>query len=115
MGNLLDADVEALVNTVNTVGVMGNGLALQFKRRFPSNYEVYTGGLCLQIVTGGRIWRQPIEFGGNARRSVRYRPLCPHARLDPTINSTINSRRQLPAWSRRCTEPSARARSCHAE
>lgn len=41
MGNLLDADVEALVNTVNTVGVMGKGLALQFKRCFPSNYEVY--------------------------------------------------------------------------
>lgn len=42
MGNLLDADVEALVNTVNTVGVMGKGLALQFKRRFPLNFEVYT-------------------------------------------------------------------------
>lgn len=41
MGNLLDANVEALVNTVNTVGVMGKGLALQFKRRFPSNFEVY--------------------------------------------------------------------------
>ena len=43
LGNLLDADVEALVNTVNTVGVMGKGLALQFKRRFPSNFEVYAG------------------------------------------------------------------------
>jgi len=41
MGSLLDADVEALVNTVNTVGVMGKGLALQFKRRFPSNFRVY--------------------------------------------------------------------------
>jgi O-acetyl-ADP-ribose deacetylase (regulator of RNase III) len=41
MSNLLDADVEALVNTVNTVGVMGKGLALQFKRRFPLNFEVY--------------------------------------------------------------------------
>src|SRR4029077_3254662 len=43
MSNLLDADVEALVNTVNTVGVMGKGLALQFKHRFPHNYEVYAG------------------------------------------------------------------------
>jgi O-acetyl-ADP-ribose deacetylase (regulator of RNase III) len=34
-GNLLEADVEALVNTVNTVGVMGKGIALQFKRAFP--------------------------------------------------------------------------------
>jgi O-acetyl-ADP-ribose deacetylase (regulator of RNase III) len=40
-GDLLDADVEALVNTVNTVGVMGKGLALQFKRRFPDNFRQY--------------------------------------------------------------------------
>ena len=37
-GNLLLANVEALVNTVNTVGVMGKGVALQFKEAFPSNF-----------------------------------------------------------------------------
>jgi O-acetyl-ADP-ribose deacetylase (regulator of RNase III) len=41
-GNLLDADVEAVVNTVNTVGVMGKGIALMFKERFPENYAAYT-------------------------------------------------------------------------
>ncbi|MFT7381987.1 MAG: O-acetyl-ADP-ribose deacetylase (regulator of RNase III)/uncharacterized protein YwgA [Roseivirga sp.] len=40
-GNLLDAEVDTLVNTVNTVGVMGKGIALQFKNRFPYNYKVY--------------------------------------------------------------------------
>ncbi len=40
-GNLLDADVEALVNTVNTVGVMGKGIALMFKEAFPENYKAY--------------------------------------------------------------------------
>jgi O-acetyl-ADP-ribose deacetylase (regulator of RNase III) len=40
-GDLLDADVDALVNTVNTVGVMGKGLALRFKERYPDNYEFY--------------------------------------------------------------------------
>ncbi len=40
-GNLLDAHTDALVNTVNTVGVMGKGIALQFKNRFPNNYKVY--------------------------------------------------------------------------
>ena len=40
-GNLLDADVEALVNTVNTVGVMGKGIALMFKEAFPANYKAY--------------------------------------------------------------------------
>lgn len=40
-GNLLSAPVEALVNTVNTVGVMGKGIALQFKERFPQNFQAY--------------------------------------------------------------------------
>ena len=40
-GNLLDANVEAVVNTVNTVGVMGKGIALMFKERFPDNYKAY--------------------------------------------------------------------------
>ena len=41
-GNLLAADVEAVVNTVNTVGIMGKGIALMFKERFPRNFEYYT-------------------------------------------------------------------------
>lgn len=40
-GNLLLANVEALVNTVNTVGVMGKGIALQFKEAFPNNFHAY--------------------------------------------------------------------------
>ncbi len=40
-GNLLTAEVDALVNTVNTVGVMGKGIALQFKRAYPDNYRAY--------------------------------------------------------------------------
>lgn len=40
-GNLLEAEVEALVNTVNTVGVMGKGIALQFKKAFPKNFKEY--------------------------------------------------------------------------
>jgi O-acetyl-ADP-ribose deacetylase (regulator of RNase III) len=40
-GNLLDAQAEALVNTVNTVGVMGKGVALQFKKAFPENFAAY--------------------------------------------------------------------------
>ncbi|MFI5200775.1 MAG: macro domain-containing protein [Candidatus Kapaibacterium sp.] len=40
-GNLLDAPTQALVNTVNTVGVMGKGIALLFKEAFPENYREY--------------------------------------------------------------------------
>jgi len=40
-GDLLTAQTEAIVNTVNTVGVMGKGIALQFKERYPNNFHVY--------------------------------------------------------------------------
>lgn len=39
--NLLDSEAEALVNTVNTVGIMGKGIALQFKNQFPNNFKQY--------------------------------------------------------------------------
>ncbi len=40
-GNIFESTSQALVNTVNTVGVMGKGIALQFKNQFPSNYRAY--------------------------------------------------------------------------
>lgn len=40
-GNILESEADALVNTVNTQGVMGKGIALQFKNAFPSNYKIY--------------------------------------------------------------------------
>lgn len=40
-GNLLKSDTEAIINTVNCVGVMGRGIALQFKKQYPDNYKYY--------------------------------------------------------------------------
>ncbi|HEX3684894.1 MAG TPA: macro domain-containing protein [Bryobacteraceae bacterium] len=40
-GDILEANAEALVNTVNCVGVMGRGIALQFKEAFPENFKAY--------------------------------------------------------------------------
>jgi len=40
-GNILAEDAEALVNTVNCVGIMGRGIALQFKNAFPDNFKIY--------------------------------------------------------------------------
>lgn len=40
-GDLLNEDAEALVNTVNCVGIMGRGIALQFKKAFPENFKTY--------------------------------------------------------------------------
>ena len=40
-GNLFESNAQALVNAVNTVGVMGKGIALEFKNRYPNNYKIY--------------------------------------------------------------------------
>ena len=40
-GDLLFCNVEAIVNTVNCVGVMGRGIALQFKKQYPENFKHY--------------------------------------------------------------------------
>ena len=40
-GDLLRQEVDAIVNTVNTVGIMGKGIALQFKQKWPENFRAY--------------------------------------------------------------------------
>lgn len=55
-GNLFDADVDALVNTVNTKGVMGKGVALQFKRAFPPNFTAYKAACAAGEVELGRMF-----------------------------------------------------------
>ncbi len=55
-GNLLEADVDALVNAVNTVGVMGKGIALAFKNRFPANFQAYAAACQRGDVMTGRMF-----------------------------------------------------------
>lgn len=52
-GNILESTAQALVNTVNTVGVMGKGIALQFKNAYPNNFKAYVEACKLgKIVIG---------------------------------------------------------------
>jgi O-acetyl-ADP-ribose deacetylase (regulator of RNase III) len=63
-GNLLQAPAQALVNAVNTHGVMGKGIALQFKRAFPEMSKVYEAAC-----QGGDVWpgrMHVVDLGGLA-------------------------------------------------
>lgn len=55
-GNLLEARAEALVNTVNTVGVMGKGIALMFKERFARNFDLYAAACKAKQVKVGQMF-----------------------------------------------------------
>ncbi|MEK6303558.1 MAG: macro domain-containing protein [Acidobacteriota bacterium] len=55
-GDILGEDVEALVNTVNCVGIMGRGIALQFKNAFPENFKSYAAACSRNEVRPGRMF-----------------------------------------------------------
>ena len=62
VGSIFDSRCQTLVNTVNCVGVMGKGLALEFKRRFPEMYEDYTRRCHRKEVRLGQpyLFRRPV-------------------------------------------------------
>ena len=55
-GNLLRAEADALVNTVNTVGIMGKGIALMFKEHFPDNFRRYEAACKANEIEVGRMF-----------------------------------------------------------
>ncbi|HOM88192.1 MAG TPA: macro domain-containing protein, partial [Spirochaetota bacterium] len=55
-GNILESKTQALVNTVNIVGVMGKGIALQFKKVFPENYKKYADACKKGEITIGKLF-----------------------------------------------------------
>ncbi len=55
-GNIVEADADALVNTVNCDGFMGKGIALQFKQAFPANFKAYEAACRAGEVVPGRMF-----------------------------------------------------------
>ena len=71
-GNLLEADAEALVNTVNTQGVMGKGIALQFKRAFPSTFAAYEREIKAGHIQTGKVFVDEVRGLHGARWIIHF-------------------------------------------
>lgn len=71
-GDILTADVTALVNPVNCVGAMGRGLALQFKRAFPENFRAYATACARGEVRPGRMFLFETGTPANPRYIVNF-------------------------------------------
>lgn len=71
-GNLLEADADALINAVNTVGVMGKGIALQFKYAFPDVFRVYVAACRRDEVQPGHMLVVPTGRVGNPRYIIHF-------------------------------------------
>lgn len=71
-GNLLDAAVDAVVNTVNTVGVMGKGIALQFKQAYPDNFRAYQAACRHDEIRLGRMFVFETGLLGQPRLIINF-------------------------------------------
>ena len=88
-GNLLLEDAEAMVNAVNCVGVMGGGIALQFKKAYPDNFDAYAAACGRGELQPGRMF--VFDMGGivNPRYIVNF-PTKRHWR-DASLMADIDS------------------------
>jgi O-acetyl-ADP-ribose deacetylase (regulator of RNase III)/uncharacterized protein YwgA len=84
VGNILDAKADALVNTVNTVGVMGKGIALQFKNEFPENYKKYTDAVGRKEIAVGKVQIVPVNELSGVKYIVNF-PTKAHWRYPSKI------------------------------
>lgn len=71
-GNLLKAEAEALVNTVNCVGVMGKGVALQFRQAFPENFRRYQSACRAGEVQPGKMFVVPTMNLGSPKYIINF-------------------------------------------
>src|SRR3990170_1506748 len=71
-GDILQADAEALVNTVNCVGIMGRGIALQFKNAFPENFKAYEAACSRGEVQPGRMFVSETNQLTNPRYIINF-------------------------------------------
>lgn len=96
-GNLLEAPAEVLVNTVNTVGVMGKGIALMFKDRFHENYRRYAAACKAGEVKVGRIFVVEVAELGGPRWIVNF-PTKQHWRGNSRLSWIAEGLKDLRAF-----------------
>ncbi|WP_028537342.1 type II toxin-antitoxin system antitoxin DNA ADP-ribosyl glycohydrolase DarG [Paludibacterium yongneupense] len=93
-GNLLEARVDALVNTVNTVGIMGKGIALMFKERFPENFKRYAAACKIGEVRTGEMYITQVHELDGPRWIVNF-PTKQHWRAPSRLEWIAEGLRDL--------------------
>ena len=107
-GDIFGEDVEALVNSVNCVGVMGRGIALQFKNLFPKNFKAYAAACKRGEVKPGRMFvhEQGAVGESTVRRQLPYEASL--ARQEPNRGHRRRTHRSRP-----CDQGTQHPVDCH--
>jgi O-acetyl-ADP-ribose deacetylase (regulator of RNase III) len=99
-GNLLDARTEAIVNTVNTVGIMGKGIALMFKEAFPGNFRAYREACQRKEVQVGHMFVTESLALGGPRWLINF-PTKQHWRQPSKLEWIVEGLKDLQRWLRK--------------
>jgi len=101
-GNIFDSKADALVNTVNTQGVMGKGIALQFKQKFPHNFNAYAQACKSNGIGVGKLLfvQDSSLFGGpvwviNFPTKITWRKPSEYTYIEQGLDDLV---RQLPNY-----------------
>ncbi|WP_435826369.1 macro domain-containing protein [Nocardia asteroides] len=96
-GDLLRAEVDALVNPVNTVGVMGKGLALAFRRAYPEMFREYAAACQRgEVVVGSMfVWRDGPRFVVNFPTKRHWRSRSTVADIEAGLSGLVSTVREL--------------------
>src|SRR6266853_829617 len=98
IGDMFESGAQTLVNTVNTVGVMGKGIALGFRKRFPEMFEDYVRRCALHMVRLG----EPYLYRRITPPNIINFPTKDHwrsvSRLDDIINGLQHLESQIKEW-----------------
>lgn len=93
-GDLLKDSSEAIVNTVNCVGVMGKGIALQFKQRWPQNFRAYVDACKHRQIKSGKVFIHDMGQWAEPRYIINF-PTKVHWRGESKIEYVQTGLRDL--------------------
>lgn len=94
-GSIFDADVEVLVNPVNCVGVMGKGLAKQFKEKYSEYYKSYKKACSRGAFELGRVALYSVSFHGDTPWIICSFPTKYHWEDSSTVDSITSGLKDL--------------------
>lgn len=93
-GNIFDIPAYAIVNPVNCVGVSGKGLALEFKRRYPNNFECYRRVCEKGLLSPGKVFIYPLDNSSRPTHIVNF-PTKRHWRDNSNLKDIESGLRAL--------------------
>lgn len=89
-GNIFDSNCDVIVNTINCVGVMGKGIALEFKKKYPKMFDDYKKRCSLHSVRPGAPYLYLLDSNNDKHKYILNFPTKDHWRAKSKMDYVIS-------------------------